>query len=454
MNYNNYRFIAWLIPVILITMACDSGVKIYELRNGLDEKNALRYNIQFKTEEPTDTHIEYWPSDDNTHLFSTSISMNAEQHEYKLIGMYPNKEYTYHIVTKHYENGSMVKSEQYYFKTDSLPDTLPKFKLVADKGDAFNGFILVRKIVAPGCAIILDHTGNIVWYELRDIKLMNAFSWTANNTIISLDNENSINEIDLFGNQIFELQKGEKNLSSKMHHEIRRVDNDDILVLTHKFTKFDLSEFGGNANDSIKADGLLRLDSVGNQVWSWDMLDFADPLKDKDILTSKQDWTHANSVNVTHDGNYIISYRNFDQIWKIDSSTGEIIWKLGKNGDFELEDDNIFYDQHAVHELGENEFLILDNGDNVRKSSRALIIKIDEDDKRILASNSVFLPDSLFSYKQGSVYEMNNGNFLFSVATKKKIAITDGIGNVLWQVNSDAPHYRAYYVRDLPKQSW
>ena len=66
-----------------------------------------------------------------------------------------------------------------------------------------------------------------------------------------------------------------------MHHEIRRVDNDDILVLTHKFTKFDLSEFGGNANDSIKADGLLRLDSAGNQVWSWDILDVADPLKDK-----------------------------------------------------------------------------------------------------------------------------------------------------------------------------
>ena len=135
--------------------------------------------------------------------------------------------------------------------------------------------------MAPGCAIILDHSGNIIWYDLREIMLMNPFSWTANNTIISLDNTNRINEFDLFRNQIFELQKGEKNLSSKMHHEIRRVDNDDILVLTHKFTKFDLSEFGGNANDSIKADGLLRLDSAGNQVWSWDILDVADPLKDK-----------------------------------------------------------------------------------------------------------------------------------------------------------------------------
>lgn len=57
-------------------------------------------------------------------------------------------------------------------------------KLVADKGDAFNGFILVRRIMAPGCAIILDHSGNIIWYDLRDIMLMNPFSWTANNTII------------------------------------------------------------------------------------------------------------------------------------------------------------------------------------------------------------------------------------------------------------------------------
>ena len=162
MKYNNYRFIVWLIPVTLITMACDSGVKIYELNNELDEKNALRYNIRFKTDEPTDAHIEYWPSQDNTRLFDTGISMNAEQHEFKLIGMHPNKEYTYHIVTKHHENGSMVTSDQYYFKTDSLPDSLPKFKLVADKGDAFNGFILVRRILDPGYAIMLDHTGNII----------------------------------------------------------------------------------------------------------------------------------------------------------------------------------------------------------------------------------------------------------------------------------------------------
>ena len=306
--------------------------------------------------------------------------------------------------------------------------------------------------MAPGCAIILDHSGNIIWYDLRDTKLMNPFSWTANNTIISLDNTNRINEFDLFGNQIFELQKGEKNLSSKMHHEIRRVENDDILVLTHKFTKFDLSQFGGNLNDSIKADGILRLDSAGNQVWRWDMLDVADPLKDKNILTSKHDWSHANSVNVTHDGNYIISFHHFDQVWKIDSGTGEIIWKLGKNGDFELDDDNIFYKQHAVHELDENEFLIFDNGDIVRKYSRALKLKINEDDMSIVSSKSVFLADSLFSFKQGSVYEIEDKKYLFCLAAKNKIAVIDELGNILWQVNSDVPHYRAYYLDKLPKQ--
>ncbi len=26
--------------------------------------------------------------------------------------------------------------------------------------------------MAPGCAIILDHSGNIIWYDLREIMLM------------------------------------------------------------------------------------------------------------------------------------------------------------------------------------------------------------------------------------------------------------------------------------------
>ena len=70
----------------------------------------------------------------------------------------------------------------------------------------------------------------------------------------------------------------------------------------------------------------------------------------------------------------------------------------------------------------------------------------------IVSSKSVFLADSLFSSKQGSVYEIEDKKYLFCLAAKNKIAVTDELGNILWQVNSDVPHYRAYYLDKLPKQ--
>ena len=173
---------------------------------------------------------------------------------------------------------------------------------------------------------------------------------------------------------------------------------------------------------------------------------------DENLLKTKQDWSHANALNVTQDGNYIISFHHFDQFWKINSKTGELMWKLGQGGDFEMAQDEVFYKQHAVHEISKNEFLIFDNGDVERKTSRALKLKIDENNLKVVSSEAVFLPDSLFSFKQGSAYEIGNDKFLFSIATKNKLAVVNESGTVLWQANSNVSHYRAYYIEKLPEQ--
>ena len=199
-------------------------------------------------------------------------------------------------------------------------------------------------------------------------------------------------------------------------------------------------------------DGILRLDNEGNELWSWDLFSVADPLTDENIMKTKQDWSHANALNVTRDGNYIISFHHFDQFWKINSKTGELMWKLGKGGDFEMTPDEVFYKQHAVHEISKNEFLIFDNGALERKTSRALKLKIDENNLKVVSSSAVFLPDSIFSFKQGSVYEIDDKKLLFCSATKNKIAVVDESGDILWQANSDVSHYRAYYIEKLPEQ--
>src|SRR5262249_5782997 len=53
------------------------------------------------------------------------------------------------------------------------------------------------------------------------------------------------------------------------------------------------------------------------------------------------DWLHDNSVDLTPDGNLLLSSRHRDWLIKIDYRNGEgsgkVIWRLGKDGDFRFD---------------------------------------------------------------------------------------------------------------------
>jgi len=192
-------------------------------------------------------------------------------------------------------------------------------------------------------------------------------------------------------------------------------------------------------------DGIVVYDESGKKVWTWNIFDHYIP--DDEQYLIRDDWSHANGIDIDSDGNYLISFRNFDQIWKINSVNGDVIWRLGKNGDFNLENKDIFYQQHAIHKIDNNFYMLFDNGSSeYRKTSRALIFSLDEINKVFNYSKSVFLPDSLFTFKQGSVYSIDNNNYLFSSSVNNKTIISDDSGKILWTLSSDHSFYRVYYI--------
>ena len=224
-----------------------------------------------------------------------------------------------------------------------------------------------------------------------------------------------------------------------LHHDI--LINDSIYVaLTYEYINHK-----GNGFDSIMGDGIVVYDNEGDMIWKWNIFDHVDPLSEKYII--REDWSHANAIDVDKDGSYLVSFRNFDQIWKINSKSGDIIWRLGINGDFKFEEDDFFYQQHAIHKIDNEKYMLFDNGSSEKRmTSRALIFNIDEDDKEYKMSKSVFLPDNLFSFKQGSVYMIENDKYLFASSVNNKTVITNENGEILWNLSSDKSFYRVYYV--------
>ncbi len=431
--------------LLFILFRCGPSNEILNLESDLS--NALRAEFSFLTKSAATVTIEFWEAGSDQHLLSQS-SRNNTNHRIILLKLKPHTMYEHQFIMESGER--IIRSEIKTFLTDSLPDFLPDMVLVKDSGDVFDGNILIRNVQPPGQQILIDNRGQIVWYHVFDTMLFRPFSWTSDQTILALKSDKAMHEINLKGELVLDFKYGQQDFTELLHHEILKDKDDNILSLTRKNQVFDLSSLGGSASDTIKGDGIIVFNSAGEKIWEWDIFDRTDPLKDPDILRSKEDWSHANSISIDVDGHYLVSFRHFNQIWKVHSETGEVLWKLGKNGDFAMQPDQYFYLQHAAHINASGELMLFDNGGPGRMISRAISYRIDPDTKQVRTGKvNVFLPKSLFSFKQGSAYLIDEDKVLICSSIKKSIIITDLEANILWHLKLSESVYRANYIEKV-----
>jgi hypothetical protein len=124
---------------------------------------------------------------------------------------------------------------------------------------------------------------------------------------------------------------------------------------------------------TVAGDILIDLDQNHNPVWLWSSFDHLDLNRHP---MSFPDWTHTNSVVYSPDDKaLIISMRHQSWVLKIDYNDGQgagnILWKLGYQGDFSLQNgtdpQDWFYAQHDANIISPNskgsfQLLLFDNG--------------------------------------------------------------------------------------------
>jgi hypothetical protein len=435
----------FILLIALFLIGCGPSNEVIKLQTDL--KNALRAEFQITTLKETALFIEYREA--GSQELHMSESPRAQKvHRITLFNLKPLTTYLYTIIMT--GDDETIRTGEKTFRTDSLPDHLLATDLVINKGDVFDGYILIRNVQPPGQQILIDRQGHIVWYQEFDTTLFRPFSWTSDQTVLALKSATELHEFDLRGNIKYSQRFSEKGFQHLLHHEIIKDSKGNILSLTRNNQVFDLTSVGGGVADTVKGDGILVLDPKGEKIWEWDIFQHEDPLSHRNLLDTKDDWSHANSLSITKDGHYLVSFRHFNQVWKINSETGEIMWKLGADGDYPLDPDQLFYLQHTVHMNLWDEIMLFDNGSPERRTSRAISFVLHPDKKDIETGRiNVFLPPRLFSPKQGSAYLMDEDKVLFCSSIKKSIVITDLEGDILWQLNLSESAYRAVYVEDI-----
>jgi hypothetical protein len=408
---------------------------------------------------------------------------------------------TYHMRARvRLASGHVLLDGDHTFTTGTIASGMvPPVTVARPSGFSPNPGIELVDLTGGGAnqlhAIALDLQGEAVWYydfgaaHAADvpfpIKLLPNGHFLM---VVAGPVDNAIREVDLAGNTIRELSRdslsqsladsGYTLVQNGLHHDILPLPNGHVIALV--FERRTFTDLPGYPGDTvISGDALVDLDSDWKPVWTWSTFDHLDVNRHP---MQFPDWTHANAVIYSpDDGDLILSMRHQNWVVKIDyrdgHGTGDILWRLGPDGDFSLTNGGPAdwnYAQHypflmSPRSSGIFPLALFDNGNNRVVDanggvcggsgmpacySRPVVFEINESAKT--ATIQWQDPLSVFSFCCGSIDLLPNGNMEFDLASVSSSPQTSSVREVtftdsprtVWQM--DISNQLAYRATRLP----
>ena len=178
-------------------------------------------------------------------------------------------------------------------------------------------------------------------------------------------------------------------------------------------------------------DKIVEEDANGNILWNWDTYDHI-PLSDADLnnhvgeLNGQPliDFTHANAIQWDYNQNVVyLNLRHTNTFYKINMTTGDVIWACGEHGNFTLLDANgnnvttLWYHSHATWQVEPNVFTMFDNDfDNTTNPSnchsRMIEVTLNEQNKTAWVSWSWEAQTNYWSPYFGKTDRLPNGDHI------------------------------------------
>ncbi len=434
-----------MISAVILLYGClhDARDQIFIGPGKLVDNHSLIYQVDVKLERAGDIFIEYFNAGDSISLY-TSIFENTDHAVFHLIGLKPESEYNYVVHAR--IGDDIIQGDIGQFQSGALPVGLPDLKLKKNNY-SFDGYILLKTFFDPGALLMIDSQAEVVWYHVYDQTTVRAFNFSPDQRILTLTDSSTIEYLNLFSET-----QGHINTRShgfdKLHHDILMDSSGITFGLTYNYKILDLTSKGGQKKDTVMGDGIVAFSPEGKRIWDWNIFDHADPLKDDSINYLKDDWSHANTINLDADGNLILSFRNLNQIWKIDRETGRVVWKVGMHADFtSMVNELDFLHQHDVHINRYGHLMMFDNGINNRGFSRVLSVKLDESKKHWEPVLNIPLDKDHHTFRMGSARYIDDHHILISSPKRQmQISIIDETGKIVWNALSNKSSYRAIYI--------
>ena len=215
-----------------------------------------------------------------------------------------------------------------------------------------------------------------------------------------------------------------------LHHDYERLPNGNTLLLLWEPLSADLVAQVQGGFDVDFAPGMLgdvvrevTPDGATVSEWrSWEYLDVSEDIICP--LDARREWSHGNTLNVTPEGDLLVSYRLTSTVGIVDRKSGEFKWKWGPGE---------VYHQHNPTWLANGRVLIFDNGGHRRGISYSRIVEIDPTTNEIHWEYEGTPNISFYSYNISGAQRLPNGNTLICEGAPGRLFEVTPRGEVVWE---------------------
>ena len=368
-----------------------------------------------------------------------------------VLGLLPQTMYTFQAVA--YGRGQVASGPRLSFTTDSLPSDLPRFS--ASGPNPLPGYVVFG---AGLYGLVIDNSGRVVWYRRfsngpgLNFEVEPTGHYFARPATPDPNDRDPWVEIDPLGNVTRSFGCA-GDLEPRFHDLIAELDG-AYWIMCDDVRTMNLSYVGGRPDAQVMGTTIQHVSASGALLFRWSPFDHFD-IADLDPATRSAptvNWTHGNALDLDSDGNLIVSFRSLNELTKIDTRTGAVLWRMGGvRNEFTFQDTPTpaFAFQHALRLTAPGQLLLLDNLGSPT-SSRAERYVYDESLRTARLVGSYGPNPPAVSQTGGSAQDLPGGRTLVSLGPAGRVEEYDKSGRMMWHIEGNPGYvFRAQRILSL-----
>jgi Arylsulfotransferase (ASST) len=371
--------------------------------------------------------------------------------------------------------GGRHRSSALYHTFQSRPDLHPPRAVVrrrtqaAERGDGYWFLTAGTSAKAQNGLVILDRHGNPVWFKAlprgwfaMDFRTQRyrgkpVLTWWQG-TIFGRG-EGVI--MDTSYREVARVQAGNGH-QVDAHEFLLTPEGTALITCSASTVPADLSSVGGSRHGQVAESVMQEVDvQTGDVLLEWRSLDHV-PVSESYMWAGGgvYDYMHLNSIDVMADGNLLLSARHTWALYKLERTTGEVMWRLGgKRSDFAMGPGTQFAWQHDARQLDERTITVFDDGaaffeGNHRyrathRQSRGMSLRVEHSARKVKLSRTYQHQPALVAGGYGNMQTLADGDVVVGWGNLPVASQFAASGAILEDVNL-ASIYASYRAFRLP----